>query len=85
MKSDFYPVKTLALLNGLERKTVSPSSPAVLLGLLKKIHDEIDAIDEGIPMSGETWDELCDTVGANAPDHAPKGRVEPVVGTMKGE
>ena len=36
-----------------------------LVGLLRRVHDEIDAIDEGIPMSADTWDEMEDVLQAN--------------------
>ena len=29
---------------------------------MKRVREEIDALGEGIPMSAETWDELCETV-----------------------
>ena len=45
-----------------------PSSCTVqsLVGLLRRVHAEIDALGEGIPMSADTWDEMEDILRANS-------------------
>ena len=45
------------------RESSEPSSELLaMLVLLRKVHDEIDALDEGIPMSADTWDEMEDVL-----------------------
>lgn len=44
---------------------IPPVRSETLLSLLRKVHDEIDALGEGIPMSAETWEEMEDVLNAN--------------------
>jgi len=46
-------------------KSESSIPSTVLLALLRKVHNEIDALGEGIPMSAETWDEMEDVLKAD--------------------
>ena len=48
-----------------DRKVANGNTFHPLVGLLRRIHDEIDGLDEGIPMSANTWDEMEDVLQAN--------------------